>query len=144
MMTPPSSPLPAIDRPAQLSFWQSVGIVTQLTACHSQYDQESIASYWQRISRHIQSHTLVIVFTEDHRPSGFCTWQEHTSFEPRASATTEQNTLPSPSCFNDLVFPFASPWFSHRFLQMHFHLNTLSNSILLQERVPKHGTRKIL
>ena len=69
-----TSPLPSVENPQKLNFWQSVGIATQLAACHSYDDQQSVESFWSRISDRIQKQSLLILFNQEQRPYAFSSW----------------------------------------------------------------------
>ena len=129
-----TSPLPSVETPQQLTFWQSVGIATQLAACHSYDDQQSVKSFWSRISDRIQKQSLLILFNQEQRPVAFSSWTK-----PDESGKENDRTI----VFTDLVSPFSSPLYFHRFLHHHFNRNGEAPSAKLIAKTEGQPPRKI-
>lgn len=134
-----TSPLSPVETPNQLSFWQSVGIAAQLSACHDHDGQESVSSFWQRIAERIQDQSLLILFNQQQCPVAFSSWIQSSESDKNADSLDEERNRKI--LFTDLVSPFSSPLYFHRFLYRHFNQNgkVLSADLLAkhQEQAPR-------
>jgi hemolysin-activating ACP:hemolysin acyltransferase len=145
-----TSPLPPVETPNQLSFWQSVGIAAQLCACHRSDNQEKVESFWSRIAERIQQQSLLILFNAENKPVGFSSWINTADLDRsqfltdiQANLISQEKAAEPPFILTDLVFPFSSPLYFHRFLHSRFTQQGENQSALLISKTKGQPARKI-
>ena len=113
------SNLPIVDKPGEMSFWQSMGISSAIISCHSVFSSSSVDDVFLSFQSALERQQAIILFNEENRPVAFATYFLSENIEEYYDGNNQLNIENGSLLFEYIVSPFSCPLHFYRFLKQH-------------------------
>lgn len=137
------SNLPIVDKPGEMSFWQSMGISSAIISCHSVFSSSSVDDVFLSFQSALERQQAIILFNEENRPVAFATYFLSENIEEYYDGNNQLNIENGSLLFEYIVSPFSCPLHFYRFLKQHLETLSIDSNKAYLLKKSENSLRKI-